>query len=214
MIKIEDIMSHEAQTVRMNMPLIEAVNLLNESENKSLPVINQEDKLVGSLREKDLILNDSFVHLQTLYKLLGSFDVYKKDSAPIADDLKKILNLKVSDVMSPPPPPLKADFSVEQALAIFTQIESSAIPVIDESNKIIGLLTLSDLTKIYGVSLKGLVKRSEVDKNIDSFLQKFEKQFVVVTKTRTRFWFLISMSFGILGFIIATALLIRITVQY
>ncbi|MBI4049324.1 MAG: CBS domain-containing protein [Candidatus Doudnabacteria bacterium] len=208
---VEDLMTKKVVIVKPATPLIEAVDVLTRNSFEGMPVVDPDNRLVGLLTERSLIASSSYVHLKTLLKLFNQIKFYKKDNTPIRDDLKKILDMKVADIMEIKPTTVTASSSIEQATALFADPRNNPLPVVDQDNKLVGILALSDLTKLYGITLRDSANKAKMEQNIDQFIDKFEKEFVVVTKTRTRLWLLVSLMFTIIGFIIAFMLIIRIT---
>ena len=209
---VRDLMTESVISVHPESLLAEAVNLITKHKFNGLPVVNDEGVLVGILREHDLVTNDSYVHLKTLFKLLNEFSFYKKDKSPIQEDLKKILDLKVSSVMNSNPQSIKSDTPVEAVAAMFGDPKNNPIPVVDNANKLIGIISISDVTKLYGVSTKHTTSTHDIDKQIDSFLSDFERKFLFVSVVRTKLWFVTSILFILVGFIIAMMLVVRISV--
>lgn len=209
---IKDLMTEIVITIRPDTPLAEAVNILTQHNFNGLPVVDEKNVLVGLLTERDLILNDSYLHLKTLLKLMNEFNFYKKDAGDIKEDLKKVMDMKVSDVMNQRPLVLHPDDNIEAATRLFGDPKVNPIPIVDSNNKLLGVMSLSDLTKLYGVTLREDHQFKEVDKNIDLFLKEFEKKFILVSKFRTNTWMVTSIIFAIAGFIIAFMLIIRISV--
>lgn len=212
MTTVEDLMTAKVISVGPQTPLAEAVEILTEHNFNGLPVVDDSNTLVGLITEHNLILDDSYVHLKTLFKLLNEVKFYKKDISPIKADLQKVLSLKVSDVMIREPQVLHPDSSIEEASQMFGDPKVNPIPVVDNQKKLVGILSLSDLTKLYGVSLKSTLNDQQVDKNIDQFLNDFEKKFVLVTKARTETWLIVSILFALVWFIIAFFFILRINV--
>jgi len=64
-VKVEDVMTHSVITVKPSTPMIEAVRLLVEHRFNSLPVVDDEDQLVGILTEVDvyLLFIQTFEHI-------------------------------------------------------------------------------------------------------------------------------------------------------
>ncbi len=211
MIRIEELINLKPVTIGPETYLVEAVSLMTKNGIKIVPVVDQSSVLVGMLRERDLIKNSSFMHLSTLYKLLHKFDYYKRDKSLIENDLKQIMSLKVKDVMSTNLHSVNEKATIEEALNIFSKSDSDVLPVVDKKNRVVGVITLTDLTRYYGVSLKSSSTDREIDRRVDDFVEHFGRQFVVVSKLHTKMWLLFSILFTFLGFFIATLFLIRIT---
>jgi CBS domain-containing protein len=208
--QVQDLMTREVITVTSDTPLIEAVDIVTKHNFNGLPVVDSQNKLVGLLTEHTLLLSDSFIHLKTLLKLFHEFEFYKKDNSSIKEDLKKLMSLQVKDGMVNQPITLFPDSSVEQAAQVLGNPGNNPVPVIDKDRKLVGILSLSDLTKLYGISVRDPYNHKDLDKNIDQFLNKFEKQFIVVSRFRTETWLLTSIFFAVVGFIIAFIFILRI----
>ena len=81
--------------------------------------------------------------------------------------------------------------TVEEATNIFSDPNNNPVPVVMDG-KLVGILSLSDITKLYGVSLRSNQLR-EADQKIEQFVEDFEKQFILVTKKRAHTWLLVSI---------------------
>ena len=212
MTRVEDLMTEKVITVHAETPLIEAVSVLTKNSFNGLPVVDDQGTLLGLLTERNMITNDSYAHLKTLIKLVTEIDFYKKDKSPIKEDLSKILSLKVSDMMTYGPVTIKASATIEEASQLFADPKNNPLPVVNENNILVGILSLSDLTKLYGISLRDNLGTRQVDQHIDKFMQQFEKEFVVVSRFHTKTWLLTSILFAIVGFMIAMFFILRISV--
>jgi len=209
MLTVESLMTRDVLTVTPQTPLIDAVSILTNKSFNGVPVVDDNKKLIGLLTEHSMLSQKSYIHLLTLMKLLGRIDFYKKDSSPIKEDLKKILALKVSDLMNINPVTAFPQMSIDEVSKILADPRNNPIPVISPDGKLVGILALSDLTRLYGVSLP-VTQQREVDANIDKFVSHFEKQFVLVSRNRIHGWLITAIIFVLLGFAISFLLIIRI----
>src|SRR3989344_4338197 len=202
---IKSLMTKDVISVTPETPLMDAVNLMLSNSFTGIPVVNQEGIVQGLLSEQDMVINGESLHLPTLMKLLTEFDFYKKETYQIKNDLVKLFNLKVADAMNHNPILISHKASVEEANKIFADHpKANPLPVVDDNKKLVGVLALYDLLKLYGVHVQS--KRA-VDKNVDEFINKFERQFVLVSKFRTQTWWIASLLFAVVGFIIAFMLI-------
>lgn len=201
-------------SVTENTPLIQAVEVMLERDFSGLPVIDQNNVLVGIVTDYDFILKGSSIHLPTFLQLLKEFQIYKKDASRISDDIKKILGTKVGDVMNKEPLTLFEQASINDAINAFGQHHRvNPIPIIDNQHKLVGIISRLDMLKLYGAPSVNFAQHyttREIDKNVSRFLSDFEKQFVLVSKTRTQYWLIFSLLFAIIGFIVAFAIILRI----
>lgn len=216
--EVKDFMTKDVFSVSPSTPIGVAAELLSSKRLNGLPVIDKDKKVVGIITEYDFVTTNTELHLPTFIKLLNGFDLYKNDKTLIKDDLKKIITLTVGDVMNKEPLTLPLDATLDQASRVFSDHHSvNPIPIVDAEHHLAGVLSRFDLMRLYtsaqpSNSTANLSNR-ELDQKVDQFLGSFEKDFVMVTKARTKYWIFISILFAIIGFIIAFALIVRISPQ-
>lgn len=209
-------------SVSPDTSLVEAANLLHSRGFNGVPVIDAQNKLIGILTEYDLIQKGSSLHIPTFLKLIKELNVYSKDKQFINDELKKIFSVKVKDVMNPKPLTINPDASMDEAVRLFSEHHRvNPIPVTDSDNAMVGIISRCDILQLYAPSpdLSKFLRTSgerHYDKEVNEFLSKFEKKFVFVRKSRTRFWLLFSAIFLVIGFIAALiwTLTVRIKVNF
>lgn len=221
-IKVSDFMTKKVVSVSPEMFLSEAAQILSQNSFNGVPVVDDKNKLLGILTEYDLIQRGSSLHIPTFLKLIKEFEVYRKDRQFIDKELKKILSVKVKEAMNRDPLAINFNASIEEAARLFSEHHKvNPIIVIDENNVVVGIISRCDIIQLYAPSLDhpsaSELLRSNVsdvlfnkasrpksfEKNVDDFLNRFEQKFVLVRKSRTRFWLLLSAAFFIAGFIVA-----------
>jgi acetoin utilization protein AcuB len=69
-----------------------------------------------------------------------------------------ISKIKVRDLMKKPVYTAKPDDTVEEAAAILLEKKISGLPVLDENNRLVGIITRSDIFRVL-ISLSGLGKK-------------------------------------------------------
>lgn len=207
----EEIMTKKVISVDPDMSLVKAVGILLKNGFNGLPV-TVDGILVGLVTEYDMILKGSSIHLPTFVRLFEKIDFYKKDSGPIRDELKEIFSVKVKDVMNVEPLTLTPETSIFQVVDAFVQHHKiNPIPIVDAGKKLLGVISRSDMIRFLGdVNLNVEEPTDNLEKNIDGFLKNFESQFILVKKSRAKFWIVASILFAIVGFIIAWALILRL----
>lgn len=216
--RIADLMTKNVISVYPETPLMEASQILFDRHLSGLPVVDQNKKLVGILTEYDLLTKGTQIHLPTFLKLLKEFDLYKKDQFLIKDELKKMFDLTVVDVMNKEPFFLWSSATIEETTAAFAEHHRvNPIPIVGEDNKLVGIVSRHDLIRLYAgdrtPSLRLVRGGRGLDARVDRFLKTFEDDFVMVSKFRTRFWFVFSLLFAIIGFVIAFALIVRVSFE-
>lgn len=215
---VKDIMSSEPVSVKPEDSVVSVARLLFEKGFSGVPVTNEKNEIAGIVTEYDLISRGDALHLPTLINLLGNIDVYKKDNSLIKDDLKRLMILKVKDIMNPEPVIVRDDAPMSVAAELFaTHHKVNPIPVIDRDNKLVGIVSRFDLVRFFADQTLGSQIESDkpevLDRKVEDFIGNFENRFVLVSKGRARFWPIASFLFAIVGFIVAFAIILRIATK-
>lgn len=130
---VKDIMSDKVVTVSPQATIIEVAAILLENHFNGIPVVDSEQKLLGLITEFDLINKEL---LKQLPKLSPA-------------DIQKVVETTAADVMDRRPVTLLYGDSFEVALDVFNRHRSvNPIPVVDEYNKLVGIISRFDLVKL------------------------------------------------------------------
>jgi len=136
--RVKDIMTDVVVSVSPETPVVEVALTLLDKHFNGVPVIDADKNLLGLITEFDLITKEKLMQLPAL------------DVAEIG----KITKTLAKEVMNKEPIVLKYNDSFEVALATFNQHHRvNPIPVVDEHNKLVGIVSRYDLVKllrIYG----------------------------------------------------------------
>jgi acetoin utilization protein AcuB len=138
---VKNWMSKEVITVNADDSMQNAIYILKEQNINILPVMAKE-KIVGIITDRDL-------------KKASPSDATTLD---IHEILYLTSKLKVRDIMKKSVHTVPADYTIEEAAAILLENKISGLPVLDESNKLVGIITRSDIFQVV-ISMTGLGKR-------------------------------------------------------
>ncbi len=107
----------------------------------TLPVVNAEGKLVGLLQLRDLLtlVMPDFVHLVENFDFVRDFGALE-NVVPSPDQVTQ----PVSHIMRPPLA-VKADCGLLRAFALLYKHQVSDLPVVDNENHVIGIISRVDL---------------------------------------------------------------------
>jgi len=128
---VSDIMTREVYTLNENENLTLLLETMELLRFRHTPVTDGEN-LVGVLTERDLLR----VSASSLLP-----------SARQQDTLLKH-NFKVRDVMSRDVVTVRADTSIRDAAQLLFSRRVGCLPVVDEHNKLLGIVTENDLAKL------------------------------------------------------------------
>jgi len=138
---VKNWMSKEVITVDADDTMQNAIYILQEQNIKMLPVMDDAN-LVGIITDRDL-------------KKASPSDATTLDMHELLFLISKI---KVRDLMKEPVFTARPDDTVEEAAALLLEKKISGLPVIDENNRLVGIITRSDIFRVL-LSLSGLGKK-------------------------------------------------------
>ncbi|MGZ4856894.1 MAG: CBS domain-containing protein [Methanobacteriaceae archaeon] len=128
MIKVEDVMNEEIITIEDNEQVSHARNLMLKYGYSHILVVNQEDKLVGIVTEKDLTR-----------KMRAKGPKWKR---------RPIDKISIHRIMTPDPLTISPHRELREVVELMIKNNISSIPVVDEE-EIVGIITKGELIKFY-----------------------------------------------------------------
>ncbi len=144
---VKDVMTEKVITVRKDTSVEELSQLLLKHNITGVPVVDKDGVLQGMVTDADIITEDIepifplfFDPLIVSYAFMENFEKYKKD-------IKDYLNIKVEEIMTRRVKTVKKDTTVSDAVKIFVKDRINRIPVIDENNKVVGIVARADILK-------------------------------------------------------------------
>jgi CBS domain-containing protein len=143
---VADWMNRDLLTVTPSTPIADAVKLLVDRHIGGLPVIDDEGKLVGVISESDLMWREQGVEQPPYMLFLGGV-IYFQNPLTYERDLHKALGQTVGEVMTPHAISIAANTSLPAAAKIMHDKKIHRLPVVDEQNHPIGIITESDIMR-------------------------------------------------------------------
>jgi CBS domain-containing protein len=139
--QVKEIMSRSVRTVTPDTKVMEVASIMCLYRFAGLPVVEDEDRLVGLIAEKD-VLHSLFPKLENLMEVgMANVDLDKEMAR-----YKDVLALRVSDLMSRNPITVTPDMHVLRAATIMVRHRFRRIPVA-EDGRLLGMLSLGDVHK-------------------------------------------------------------------
>ena len=170
---VKNWMSKKVITIDANDCIEDAVNVLLENDNRTLPVMDK-DKLVGVVSDRDL-------------KMASVSDTTALDAHDFIHLTSKI---KVKFIMTKNPITIPLDFTVEETASVLLRHKISGAPVINHEGKVVGTITQTDLFRLIisltGVEMEGLQFGFQVEdrpgsiKELDDIIRCFGGRIVSI----------------------------------
>ncbi len=144
---VRDLMTAEVATLRPDQKVEEAADLLAARKIGAAPVVDAADRLLGLLRDEDLLVSEARLHAPTIISFLDAEIVLPSSLHRFERELKKFAGSTVADVMQSDPKTASADDSVESLATLMHDHEVSHVPVVDDDGVLVGIVARGDLVR-------------------------------------------------------------------
>jgi acetoin utilization protein AcuB len=136
--KIESLMNKKLITLSMDAPLSKAKEIFERQNIHHLLITDDDGLLAGVMTDRDLYKN--------LSPSIGTSQETHRDTALMQKKLHQIMarNLITST----------AQQSLNEAVLLFYDNHISCLPVVDEQNKAIGIITWRDILKVLALQYR------------------------------------------------------------
>ena len=127
-------MTSKVISISENLTLESAKEIMNEKKIRHLPVVDDDQKLIGIVTDRDLrsALPDSQVEV-----------CLKKEC------MEAIKNKPVKEIMTKNPHTISPAFTIQDALLLFERHKVGAFPVVDDNGKLKGIISVRDLLRAF-----------------------------------------------------------------
>lgn len=136
-------MTKNVVSVKPDYSVSKAFQILTETKHSQLPVVDENNKLIGLVTEK----------------LLAEVNPSKATSLSVYEINYLLTKTKVSDIMRTGVFKINQDDLIEDAALIMKENRIGSLPVIDDQNNLVGIVTRVDIFKafidILGVKVPG-----------------------------------------------------------
>lgn len=145
--RVREVMTEDVITIEPDTPFREIWELIFKKRINAIPVVSSKKELLGIVTKEDI--------LKTLYPDYGEFI---KDLSMVGDpddmalDIQNVFKHRADEVMKTSVVFTRADTLVMRALARMMAHRVNQLPVLSEDNRVIGMITKSDIFySLYGM---------------------------------------------------------------
>lgn len=206
--KVKDLMTAEVITVGPSATIEQVAEILHQYHFTGIPVVDKGQRLLGVIMERDFITADSKLYLPTYIKMLRDLDFVQNDKKHLSKEAQALMTATAKDVMNSNIVTASPEDSIEKLSELFATKRVNPIPVVDEGFKLVGVISRSDLIKLFSRNNIEPAKQQThriIDATVEKAYKDVGKHFAFVSKIRATIWFLISLAFLIIGFILGVA---------
>jgi len=149
---VEDIMNTSVKTANKNTLIKDIASTMCFNKISGVPVIDNDEKLIGVLSEKD-ILKAMFPDVEQIMQ-----EGAKTDFESIEADYKTLLDKNVGELMTQTVASVTPEMPLLKAASMMCVKKIRRIPVTNEYNKLIGIISIGDVHK--AIFQESLLKNS------------------------------------------------------
>ncbi|AVZ76744.1 hypothetical protein SLUN_35680 [Streptomyces lunaelactis] len=131
--RVRSLMVDEVVSVTPSAPFKDVAKLLAEHDISGLPVLDDHDRVIGVVSESDLLVRQATVGAA---EGEGTQDTERDD-------------LTAAQLMSAPAITVHADDTVSQAARTMVKRSVERLPVVDDEDRLIGIVTRRDLLQVF-----------------------------------------------------------------
>ncbi len=144
---VEDVMTKDVLSVKKFESIVRVANILSEKNISGLPVVDNDNKVVGIITQADILSIVGVSKDHTLKDLMKYMLGEKLPERKMGDI--------VGDIMTTPVATIRPAANIAAAVQQMEEKKIRRLCVVDEKNRLIGLITRADI-------LRAVIKRLEV----------------------------------------------------
>jgi CBS-domain-containing membrane protein len=138
-VPVRDIMTTTVITVKKETDIHEAARLLSDYKISGMPVVDNENRVVGVVSEADILTLAGMKKEHTFKDVLRNI-IGEPVPARVSGNL-------VQDVMSMPALTTSADEDIRKVAVILDERRIKRLPVVDNQGKLIGIISRGDIVR-------------------------------------------------------------------
>ena len=145
-ILVRQAMNNDLVFVRPDTKIYEVARLMTEHHLHSLPVTGDDRRVIGIIAESDLFLKEKGMPFSAV-RLPILFERWV-DPAQLVEIYENAAHHTAADVMTTEVICINASDTLERAAWLMVRKDVRSLPVVDENNRLVGMLSRKDFIRI------------------------------------------------------------------
>ena len=143
---VSTIMTTDVITMTPDQSVPDAADLLTAHGIGAAPVLDADGRMVGLLRDEDLMVSEARLHAPSVIEFLGAELVWPPSVHRYEEELRKFAASTVGEVMATEFEAVAPSDSIENAATLMHDKVISHLPVVD-NGKLVGIVARGDLIR-------------------------------------------------------------------
>ena len=145
--RAKDIMTTDVIVANKNDIIANVANLLIKEKIGGLPVVDEENKVVGIISETDIMKKESHVDSPRMLNFIQGI-IFLDDMKKFEDEMRAIAAYKVEDLMSKDIITVNENDTFDYVANVMINKSINRVPVVDENNFLKGIICRYDIIKL------------------------------------------------------------------
>ena len=150
--KIRDIMTKEVLSVKAGASVNEVARLMGQRDISGVPVIDDEQHVIGIITELDLIVRNTRLEFPHFIEVLDWGRIPLEWPSHARERMKHMLGTQAADVMTAEVVTIGPDADVEELAGLMVKRRVNPVPVV-EGDQLIGIVSRADLIDMMAAEL-------------------------------------------------------------
>ena len=156
--QVSDAMNRNPLAVLAGTPMDEVIELMAANDTSGVPVVNEDDKLVGFISDGDVA---SYLGSNNISLLDSTLNIYRfEDDSALTSRLVDLLNLDVMDIATKRVISVREDTPLDKAVHTLSEKRIKKMPVIDGEGRLVGALSRRNVMHAIAGAIGELKARS------------------------------------------------------
>ena len=142
----KDIMTTDVIVAKKDDSIANVATLLIREKIGGLPVVDEENKVVGIISETDIMQKETDIESPRVINFFQGL-IFLDDIKKLEEDMKKVAAYKVEDLMSKDIITVNEDDSFDYVANVMIKKSINRVPVVDKENFLKGIICRYDIIK-------------------------------------------------------------------
>ncbi|KAB1149752.1 CBS domain-containing protein [Streptomyces luteolifulvus] len=144
--KVGSVMTKDVVRAAYGTPFKEVTRLLSEHNISGLPVVDEDEKVIGVISQTDLIARQAATpdpyEPERRFRFAGLTRGARRKAA-------KATARTAGQLMTEPPITVRAEETIVEAARVMARRQVERLPVLDETGRLVGIVTRRDLLQVF-----------------------------------------------------------------
>lgn len=142
--KARDIMTRDVISISPETTIEEIAKILHKHRISGVPVVSEDNEILGMVTEGDLIIKIAGPHLPPHIDIFGGI-LFLKSPHDMDEEFKKITAVMAKDIMTEKVVVIEEDCDVSDLASIMINRKINRLPVVDKNDRLVGIISRADL---------------------------------------------------------------------